>query len=313
VTAALTGATGYVGRFIAERLLAEGAPVRAWRRPTSDLTGLPDGVEWVDGDLNSPAAAAALVRGADLLVHAALDHVAGRYRDGEGADVAENLRTNVGGGLALLSRARDAGVRRCVVLSSRAVFGQTSAAPLGDDAGPRPDTLYGASKAALEEFVRVWGIKGWAVTALRPTGVYGNIVPIARSKWFELVGKILRGETIAARIGSEVHGRDVADAVWRLANAPADKIAGKCFNCSDIVVSTRDIALLVHRQAGISGPLPGAGEPPVNVMDSPGLRALGVSFGGRLLFEATIAELVAAIRASVARNGFSHRLGASSF
>jgi hypothetical protein len=72
-------------------------------------------------------------------------------------------------------------------------------------------------------------------------------------------------------------------------------VAGRCFNCSDIVVSTRDIAVLVQRLARMSGPLPEAAEPPANVMECPGLRALGVRFGGRPLFEATIAELVEAL------------------
>ena len=41
--------------------------------------------------------------GADTLVHAALEHVPGRFRGGEGDDLAGYLRANVGGGLALLA------------------------------------------------------------------------------------------------------------------------------------------------------------------------------------------------------------------
>jgi nucleoside-diphosphate-sugar epimerase len=302
VTAAVTGATGYVGRFIVERLIAEGMAVRAWRRPASDISGLPGGIEWIDGDLRARGAAGALLRGADMLVHAALDHVPGRYRGGEGPDLADNLQANVGGGLALLAAAREAGVGRCVVLSSRAVFGRRADGPLDDDAPVAPDTSYGAAKAALEAFVEAWGRgEGWPVAALRPTGVYGNAVPIEKSKWHDLVGRLLAGEIVPARAGTEVHGRDVAEAVWRLLTADADKIAGRRFNCSDIVVSTRDIAREVRRHAGSSAALPAPADPPANVMECPGLRALGLVFGGRPLFEETIRELVEGFGARPAR------------
>jgi nucleoside-diphosphate-sugar epimerase len=296
VIAAVTGATGYVGRFIVERLVQEGVAVRAWRRSSSDVRGLPSAVHWIEGELGSGEAHAALVEGADMLVHSALEHEPGRYRRGEGADLPRYLRTNVGESLALLATAKAAGVRRCVVLSSRAVFGAWPAeAPIGDNAAARPDTNYGAAKAALEAFVQSWGLaEGWPIAALRPTGVYGTVVPVEKSKWFDLVGRALRGETVAARSGTEVHGADVAESVWRLLQADPARVAGRMFNCSDIVVSTRDIIRLVHRTAGMTGPLPDLLPQPKNVMDCAGLREIGVAFGGWPLFERTVAELVAA-------------------
>lgn len=298
MTVAVTGATGYVGRFIVERLVAEGLAVRAWRRPSSDIRGLPGTIEWIEGSLEQPDTAAALVDGAEMLVHCALEHASGRYRGGEGDDLPRYLRVNVGGSLALLAAARTAGVRRCVVLSSRAVFGAWPAeSPLPDEARVRPDTNYGAAKAALEAFVEGWGFgEGWPIAALRPTGVYGTTVPVEKSKWFELVGGALRGEAVAARAGSEVHGRDVADAAWRLLNAEAGAIAGRAFNCSDIVVSTRDVVRLAHKIAGTSGPLPEAAPAPNNIMGCAGLERLGISFGGWPLLEENVAELVAANR-----------------
>jgi nucleoside-diphosphate-sugar epimerase len=295
VTAAVTGATGYLGRFIVERLLQEGVAVRAWRRPGSDIRGLPSAVEWIDGDLASPDAHSALVDGTDMLVHSALDHVPGRYRRGEGEDLPRYLRTNVGESLALIAAARAAGVRRCVVISSRAVFGTKESGPMSDDAPVRPDTNYGAAKAALEAFVQCWGGEGWPVAALRPTGIYGLVVPAERSKWFDLVGRALRGEAVAARSGTEVHGRDVAQATWLLLKAEPSAVAGRMFNCSDIVVSTRDIVRLAQRSAGVTGPLPDISPAPTNVMQCTGLKELGVDFGGWPLFEETVADLVTAV------------------
>jgi UDP-glucose 4-epimerase len=298
VIVAVTGATGYVGQFIVRRLLAGGASVRAWRRPSTNVRFLPGNIDWVEGELGSAGPVSALVDGADALVHAALHHVTGRYRGGEGSDLAGFLERNVGGSLALLNAARQAGVKQCVVLSSRAVFGASpDLVPIGDDAPPRPDTHYGAAKATLEAFVRSWGITdGWTASALRPTGVYGRVDPVERSKWFDVVGCALRGKSVPPRAGGEVHGRDVAESAWRLLRADPALVAGRAFNCSDIVVSTRDIVAAVQRLAGVSGPLPEAAPEPTGLLSSGGLVALGVRFGGHRLFEATIAELVEAAR-----------------
>ena len=138
------------------------------------------------------------------------------------------------------------------------------------------------------------GAEGWPVAALRPTGVYGIVAPVERSKWFKLVSDVIDGVAVPPRAGTEVHGDDVASAVWTLLSAPPDRVAGRMFNCSDIVVTNRDIARLVQKFAGTGGPLPEEGDPPKGIMRSDALKALGVKFGGRLLFEKTVAELVAA-------------------
>jgi nucleoside-diphosphate-sugar epimerase len=296
VIVAVTGATGYVGRFIVKRLIDARAHIRAWRRPSSDRRGLPEAIEWIDGDLALPDAAAPLVEGADILVHAALEHAPGRYRGGEGNDLARYLSVNVGGSLALLAAARRAGVKRAVVLSSRAVFSSSVVGSIPDEASTSPDTHYGASKVALEAFVSSFSREGWAIAALRPTGVYGLVEPPERSKWFALVKRALEGEAIEPRAGSEVHGDDVAESVWRLLTAKDESVAGRAFNCSDVVVSTRDIVAEVQRAAGVVGPLPDKGPEPKGVMRSDALRALGVTFGGMERFRTTVEELVAAAR-----------------
>ena len=111
-----------------------------------------------------------------------------------------------------------------------------------------------------------------------------------------MVADVLAGKTIGSRTGTEVHGADVAEAVWKLATAPAERIAGRMFNCSDVRVSTRMIAEEVNRLAGTNAPVPEAGPVPPTIMASPGLKALGMRFGGQARFEETIAALVAAHR-----------------
>jgi predicted dienelactone hydrolase len=70
------------------------------------------------------------------------------------------------------------------------------------------------------------------------------------------------------------------------------------FNCSDIVVSSRDLVEVVQRLAGVSGPLPAPSTALRNRLDCPGLAALGHAFGGWPLLEETVAALVAAHHAA---------------
>lgn len=293
---ALTGATGYIGRFLLERLVREGVGVRAWRRASSDLAGTPDGVEWIEGGLGDRDSMLRLVDGAGWLIHAAYDHVPGLYRGGEGDDLDGFIARNVGGSLALMLAARRAGVGRALVFSSRAVFGDAPRdGRIGDDAPPAPDTHYGAAKAALEGFTSSFGLgEGWPVAAIRPTGVYGLLDPPEKTKWWGLVGQALAGQPVKPRRATEVHGADVAEASWRILTAPAESMAGRMFNCSDITVSVRDIVAEAGRAAGRDLPLPEEGGAPKVVMGCPGLEALGMRFSGMERFRETVAAIVAA-------------------
>jgi nucleoside-diphosphate-sugar epimerase len=301
---AVTGASGYVGRFVVADLLRHGVAVRAWARAGTDRSGFPGPVEWVPGGLRDVAGMAAFVAGADAVVHAAYEHVPGRYRGGEGPDLAGYLAANLGGTLALLEAARAARVRRFVFLSSRAVYGRRLAdRPLDEDHPAWPDTHYGAYKAAVEAFLASFAAAGLEACALRPTGVYGLVHPIRRSKWHDLVAAVLAGRPWAnARGGTEVHGADVARAVRLLLTSP--DVAGRAYNCSDLYVADRDVAEIVQAVAGVSGPLPDPpARLPTNVMDTGRLRALGLAFGGQALLERTVAELVAAVRVTSRGSG----------
>lgn len=291
---AVTGASGIVGRFVVAELFARGATVRAWCRPTTDRGGFDAPIEWVPGALASPGAAEALVEGADAVVHCALDHVPGRYRGGEGDDLDGWLHANVTGTLQLMTAAHRLGVSRFVLLSSRAVYGDRRAdAALTERDVCLPDTHYGAAKRALEAFVQSFGLgEGWAATALRVTGVYGVTWPPRRTRWLSLARAVLAGERWQGRGGgTEVHGADLARAVALLLRA--EGVAGNIFNCSDRYISDREIAVLMQRYAGITGPLPDEPPAPVlRVMRCDRLRALGATFGGLPLLEETVARVV---------------------
>lgn len=293
-TVAVMGATGYVGRFVVAELQGRGVAVRALSRPGSNREGFTRPITWIDGDLSSDEALAALVDGVDAVVHLAYAHVPGKFRGGEGDDLAGWLETNVNGSLRLLLAARNAGVKRFVFLSSRAVFSRTEPGRVLDESHPiSPDTHYGAYKAAVEAFLRSFmQVEGMTCYAVRATGVYGVTHPVTASKWWPLVNAVLRGETITStRGGTEVYGGDVARVIWELLARPPQPF--DTVHLSDLYVTHRDIVEMVREVANIPGTLPPPPEsPPENVMMSRHLSDLGVTLSGRVALEKTIRILV---------------------
>lgn len=143
---AITGATGFVGSALLDAALAEGHQVRALARREQAPRA---GVEWVRGDLGDTGALAALVAGADAVVH-----VAGLTNT---PDPAQFEIANVTGTAHVIAAMAEVGLRRLVLVSSLAAREPKLSA-------------YGASKARAETLVEASGLD-W--TIVRPPGVYG--------------------------------------------------------------------------------------------------------------------------------------------
>lgn len=267
---AVTGATGYVGHFIAAELLRAGHRVTALgRRPSrhAEAGHAPFDLDGPPPDLSAT----------DALVHAALAHVPGRYRGGEGNDTAGFVRRNRDGTRRLFEAAHAAGVGRLLFLSSRAVYGAyPPGTALHERLVPRPDTLYGEVKLAGERALAGLAGPACAVAVLRATGVYGPPVPGLPHKWDDLFAAFARGERLAPRSGTEVHADDLARAVRLLAEADAATLAPRLFNVSDFALDRRALLAAFARCTGLTGPLPEAADTAgLRAMTTDRLRALG--------------------------------------
>jgi nucleoside-diphosphate-sugar epimerase len=219
--------------------------------------------------------------GVDFFIHAAFDHLPGRYRGGEGDDPETFQRRNHLGTVAFFRAAKAAGVRRAVFLSSRAVYGtQPAGAILTEETVPHPDTLYGEVKMAAERDILAMAGGNFGPVVLRITGVYGPAGGGRRHKWADLFDDWQAGREIVPRAGTEVHGEDVAATVSLVLSA-RDGVAGEIFNVSDIVVDRRELLRAAAQIIG-AGNLPAAADPStLNVMSCEKLRALGWGPGGR--------------------------------
>src|SRR5437773_2666748 len=300
---AVTGATGFLGRYLVRRLGRAGHKLRCWHRPNSDRSGfgdVADAIEWLPGTLADAEATAALVRQTDAVVHAAVDWAGRRNRAREGgADLSEFLHHNLMGTLLLLQAAQAAGVARLVFISSCAVHEVIlEGRPLDETHPLWPTSHYGVQKPALEKFVHSYGLgQGWPICALRPTGIYGVDHPPAKSRWYDLVGKVRRGEPIASAAGGkEVHADDVARAVELVLSADAQAIAGQAFNCYDRYIAEQHVAQIAKELSSSRSSIADLNEGPKHQISTDKIRRLGMTFGGEPLLRQTIADLIAAHR-----------------
>jgi nucleoside-diphosphate-sugar epimerase len=300
---AITGATGFLGRYLVRQLAGAGHRLRCWYRPSSDRSGLEDvasQVEWLSGGLTEPKSITALVRGVDAVVHAALQWEGGSFRSSGHEDLEAFLEANLMGSLRLFGAAQQARVSRFVFISTCAVHEVILGDRPLDEAHPLwPTRHYGAHKAALEKFVHSYGLgQGWPICALRPTGIYGLAHPASASRWYDLVGQVIRGEAIeSARGGKEVHALDVARAVELLLKADERAIAGQAFNCYDRYIAEQEVARIARDITGSKSKIADLNRGPKNQIETGKLRALGMTFGGEPLLRKTVEELVRAVTA----------------
>ncbi|WP_373413630.1 NAD-dependent epimerase/dehydratase family protein [Ensifer aridi] len=295
----VSGGTGYVGRFIVEHLLASGYKVTVGGR-SPPANGYPSqAVPHVPLRLDPDADQLAAFDDVYYFVHAAFEHVEGKYRGGEGHDPEGFRRANLDGTVRLFEEARAAGVRRSVFLSSRAVYGETASPVLDETSPAEPDTLYGQVKLAAEDALKATTGHGFVTASLRVTGVYGRAGPGRKHKWSGLFADYLAGKPVAPRIGTEVHGDDLAEAVRLMLETDAAKVSGKVFNVSDVLTDNREILSVLQSTTGCPHPLPPTAERSgFKVMSTDRLRALGWLPGGSERLAATIRELAGGVRSS---------------
>ena len=296
----VTGATGFLGRYIVRRLAGAGHTCRCWHRAESDRTGLDDiaqRIEWIPGTLGDARANKALVDGVDAVVHSALERYGAGFRESAQESVLPFLRANVMGSLELFETARKAGVGRVVFIATCAVHEVILDDRPLDEAHPLwATTHYGAHKAAIEAFVSSFGRgQGLNICSLRPTGIYGVHHQPRRSKWFDIVRDVVAGRPVSSDAGGkEVHAADVAKAVEVLLSA--DGTAGECYNCYDLYIAQRHVAEVAKELSGSDSQIGGVNRGPKHQIETGKLRSLSMTFGGETLLRETIAELVEAVR-----------------
>lgn len=230
----ITGAAGFLGSSLANRLAREGHQVRGLDDlSTGDPQALAPDVHFTRGDVSDRPKLWTLLQDVDVVYH-----LAARVSVPESVLYPRDYNhVNVGGTVALMEAIRDVGVRRVVLASSGAVYGNQADQPLKETLTPNPRSPYAVSKLAAEYYVRtIGGLWGIETVSLRIFNAYGpgqHLPPSHPPVVPHYLKQALRGGTLVAH-GDGTQTRDfvfVDDVVSALvAAATAPNINGLVIN-----------------------------------------------------------------------------------
>lgn len=223
----VTGATGFLGLYLVEQLVARGDHVRAFcRRPTDNLTRL--GVEVVTADIRDAAAVSQACQGIDVVFHTAA--VAGIWGPWQ-----HYYSINTQGTLNVIAACRLQGVRKLVFTSSPSVTFAGAPQCGIDESVPYPARWlchYPHTKALAEQAVLQANDGRLATCALRPHLIWG---PRDRHLIPRLVERARAGQLRRVGDGSNlidmVHVVNAAQAHLQAADklSTASAVAGRAY------------------------------------------------------------------------------------
>ncbi len=248
----ITGAAGFLGSTLANHLAREGHQVRGLDDlSTGDPQALAPDVHFTRGDVSDRPKLWTLLQEVDVVYH-----LAARVSVPESVLYPRDYNTvNVGGTVALMEAMRDVGVRRVVLASSGAVYGDLGreAQPLRESVVPNPRSPYAVSKLAAEFYVRtigrLWGIETVSLRIFNAYGPGQHLPPSHPPVVPYYLRQALRGGTLVVHgDGSQtrdyVYVDDVVSAMVAAATAP--NIDGLVINVgSGRETSVRDLVKTV--------------------------------------------------------------------
>ena len=260
MNALVTGGAGFIGSHLSERLLAQGARVRAidaftdfYPRPLKErnlanLRGR-DNYEFVEGDLRELD----LPKHLEGITH--VFHLAAQagVRRSWGSEFGVYTGLNIDSTQRLLEACAKKPIERLVYASSSSVYGDDVQIPMVETALPQPVSPYGVTKLAAEQLCHLYYVNfGVPCVSLRYFTVYGprQRPDMGFNRFFSA---ILQGKPLV-QFGDGLQTRDftfVADAAKATADAAVRGVPGRVYNIGGgSRVSLREVFDLIARVSG---------------------------------------------------------------
>ncbi len=222
----ITGAAGFLGSALAEHLAREGHQVRGLDDlSTGDPQALSPDIHFTRGDVNDRPKLWTLLQEVDCVYH-----LAARVSVPESVLYPREYNAvNVGGTVSLMEAMRDVGVKRVILASSGAVYGDQGEQPLTETAIPDPGSPYAVSKFSAEHYVhtigKLWGIETVCLRIFNAYGPGQHLPPSHPPVVPHFLRQALRGGSLVAhgdgnQTRDYVYVDDVVSAMVAAATAP---------------------------------------------------------------------------------------------
>jgi nucleoside-diphosphate-sugar epimerase len=225
----VTGATGFIGGHVVDRLLEQGESVRALVLERAERDSLrARGVNAFQADLTDGADLTPVLDSVEVVIHCA-----GVVPDRLSAVPGTLWQVNLGGTERVLAASARAGVERFVHLSSVVVYGIAASTPVTEDAAKRPIGAYSESKWAAE--LALWRYHAehrLPVVAVRPCWIYGpRDQKFTRGLLRRCRQRVMALPDGGHRLLDLVFVSDVVDALLAAATNPL--AVGRAYNITD--------------------------------------------------------------------------------
>ncbi len=247
-TSLVTGGAGFIGSHLVDKLLERGDKVRVLDNLSTgnlmNLQGSLDRIDFIEGDIRNPEDLERVLEGIDVVFHqAAFVSVPHSFEK-----LVACLDTNVQGTRQVLELARLAGVKRVVLASSAAIYGESPDIPHKESGKIDLLSPYAYSKYISEVFTRMYTRQlGLDVVALRyfnvfgprqnPDSDYAAVIPIFIKQFLVEESPVIHGDGKQSR--DFVYVADVVQANLRAGDA--DGVPGQVIN----ICSGKETSLLV--------------------------------------------------------------------
>lgn len=254
----VTGASGFIGSHLCERLVENGYKVKGFVKYNSrnfwgwlESSPYKNEIEVVIGDIRNCDVLNDAMKDVDTVFHlAALIGIPYSYRSPNAY-----VDTNISGTLNLLQTAKDIGIRRFIHTSTSEVYGSPQVVPIREEQPVNPQSPYAATKVGADflalTFFRSFNLP---VVVVRPFNTYGSRQS-ARAIIPTIITQILSGKS-KIKLGSLFPARDftfVKDTVEGLIKATeSERSIGEIINIgSNFEISIEDLARLIARLIGV--------------------------------------------------------------
>jgi NAD dependent epimerase/dehydratase len=252
----ITGADGFIGSHMVERLVTEGVEVRAfcyynsfnsWGWLDTTAKNIINSVEVITGDIRDYGSVKNAMKGVDIVFHlAALIAIPYSYYSPE-----SYVDTNIKGTLNILQCARDSGTAKLLITSTSEVYGTAKYVPIDEKHPRQGQSPYSATKigadAIAESFYKSFGLP---ITIVRPFNTYGPRQS-ARAVIPTIITQLLQGGKIL-KLGALHPTRDLLFVLDTVAGfieiAKSDKCIGEEINiASNTEISIGELATKIMR------------------------------------------------------------------